>query len=457
MKMIRNIIPLIIILSLFITSVCYAEDNNNSQSNNISKNNSFQIIQDLSNNYGLNDINQITFQKKFAQNLDSTAIKPKIILNLLSDESIKVDDYINFSGDGYITVDSNDITFSTHGSLYPIIDENNEMVLLGILTGYINNSKDNEDMISLSIHYMPNLEKAFISTCIGVDDGKGNVPLILDFGSPFTEIKNATLKKEKQIKHKEETQNLSNKELELTNSRSNLSYGGTPTEYDPRLKNTGYSTNSIMSVSVYFQNKARFQTPNEISAKVSANKANFENFMRNTYGYNIVSNSSDASTVKLEIVSSDMYYESTDSSTSVVPTASTTNLNFSIPVYIGQYNLGWQTIPINITTSSTSVSFRAATGADSSRKNITTWNFYRLAGFASTNFFTTSSTPAVASGGLAGKSKYYYVMGVSSDKAITVGAIGTSVLSCVQDSTTYITRTYNVSATAASNITITTN
>ncbi|MDD3172884.1 MAG: hypothetical protein PHF63_04365 [Herbinix sp.] len=90
--------------------------------------------------------------------------------------------------------------------------------------------------------------------------------------------------------------------------------------------------------------------------------------MRSTYGYNVVANSTNADTVKLEIIYAENYYESMDSSTSVVPAANTTSINFSIPVWIGLYQIGWQTIPINITTSSTNVSFRAAVGADPGRK-----------------------------------------------------------------------------------------
>jgi hypothetical protein len=454
MKIIKKIIPLALIFSLLISSVSYANTIDEKTDSNSNKNNKFHIMQNVSNDFKLIGVNKEAYEEQYLKQSISTDPQTKIELNLISEEDITLDENIKFTGEGYITIEGIYLPYITTGALYPVTDKNGHTIFLGILTGYINNSTEAKDMISLSVQYMPETEKTFVSACIGVDDGKGSIPVMIDFGSPFSEIKEAYLKKEKQTREKEMKQSLNIQED--AKPISILSYGGSVTDYDPRLKNTGYSTNSIMSVSVYYQNKARFQTPNEVSAKVSANKTYFENFMRSNYGYDIVANSTDASTVKLEIISAENYYESMDSSASVVPAANKTNINFTIPVYIGLYNIGWQTIPINITTSSTSVSFRAATGADAGRKNITTWEFYRFAGFASTDFFTTSTTPEAA-GGLAGKSKYYYVMGVSSDKTIVVGAQATSVLSCVDNWTYYVTRSYNLSATAASSMIISTN
>lgn len=447
MKIIKKIIPLVFVFSLLISSVSYAKNMDDSIGDGGKK--VFHIMQSLSNDFKFIDVNEKAYEKRFFKVSNSISSASKIELNLVNEEDIILDEYVKFIGDGHITIDGENIPYTATGMLYTSVDNKNEIVFLGTLVGYINNSNEEKDMVSLSVQYMPDLNKAFISACIGIDDGKGSVPLMLDFGTPFNEITEAYLKKDKHIKEKESQQNLTEQQDNMPISI--MSYGGTVTDYDPRLKNTGYSTNNIMTVSVYYQNKARFQTNNEVSAKVSANKANFENFMRSTYGYNIVTNSTDASTVKLEIVSADINYEST---ASVVPTANTTNLNFTLPVYIGLYNLGWQTIPINITTSSTNVSYRPALGADSSKRNITTWQFYRFAGFASTNFFTSSTTPEVDGCGLAGRSIYTYLMGVPSDKTITVGAMGSTVLTCVENSTTYITRSYNISATAASSMII---
>jgi hypothetical protein len=456
MKIIKRIISLLIILSLAIatTAICSAA----SLDTNNSKKNKFKIVESLCTETKFADSNKKALEKNFSGKFSESS-KMRIELNLESNEDITYNDYVSFKGYGNIIIDNKNIPFNANGSLYPAANKKNEAVFLGVLTGYINNSVEDKNIISLSIHYMPEYDKTFIAACIGIDDGKGNVPVMLDFGTPYSEIKEAYLEKERQDK-KDQISYDENQESSVGEEDASISilgYGGTVTDYDPRLKNTGYSSNNIMAVNFYCQNKARFQTLNELSARVTANKANFENFMRTAFGYNIVPNSTDASTVKLEIISAENYFESTDSSTSVVPTAGSTNISFTIPVYIGKFNIGWQTIPISITTSSTSVSFRPATGADPGRKNITTWEFYRFAGFASTDFFTTSSNPEITSGGLAGKSKYYYVMGVNSDKTIYVGATGSAVLTCVDDWTYYVYRSYNISATAATSMIITTN
>ena len=352
--------------------------------NELNKVNSYEIAFTLpiSDSFEFNGTNREAYDAKFKDEFDKNKTN-EINISISSIESITIGSDNYFEGIGFISLSDNIITFKVSGYLYPYEDIYKKTVYVGVLEGYINDENSDQNSISLGIHCLPDQNKTFVTACIGVDNGSGSKPVILDFGKPFTEQKYAVEDKMKHDKITDSSNSIPALQGNQDFQATPMTFGGTPTDYDPRLQSTGTTASSSLTVSVYYQNITRFQTNNEISAKTTANKANFEAFMRNTYGYDIISNSTGTDSVTLRLISCANYFESTDGPNSVVPPAGSTNLNFVLPVYAGGQ---WQTIDISIPVSSTTVSFISGAGLDPSRKHITQWVFWRLAGFSSTNF-----------------------------------------------------------------------
>lgn len=221
-----------------------------------------------------------------------------LALNLLRNEKLSLGEQNFFEGAGSIHISGHQARYKVSGELYVTKNAEDKTVYVGVLVGHLTDDfrVANSDDFSMGVHFIEENLKAFITACIGVDNGK-ETPIMLEYGKPFVEQHNALL--EKMLYDKE--RNYVNVDSSNDSPALPLTYGGTPTDYCPRLKDTATVASNSLSVSVYFQNRARFQTNQEISAKVNANKANFENFMRNAFGFNVISNSTSTDRVRLSV------------------------------------------------------------------------------------------------------------------------------------------------------------
>lgn len=343
---------------------------------------------------------------------------------------------------GAIITSSGAYDFKTEGSVFLHKDENASDVV-GVFTGDLSIG-NKVQTVSFGVHYSLATGDSFITSCIGTDDGVDK-PAMLDFGEPYSSINAAVIAKQKYEAAPDLQFNSDIAQTPTNNSPALV-------EEDIRYKNSGTGGNKSLEVAVYFQNRARVQTNNKLYAKASGNKTNFENYIRSQYGKKIVANSTSANNIIMKLVSSNDNFEY---ASTTIPNAGSTAISFVMPVYIGSpLNLGWQTLQISIPTSSITITKTNSATLTPGKLHIVQWKAWRLAEFASTSFFMPSTSPYAYSGGMGVSAVYSYFGGVSGIKPITVGATASATFSCVEDAAYYITRTYNISATAASTMNI---
>lgn len=377
--------------------------------------------------------------------------RSEISLILKRSDEIKHEDYTPYQADGSIVINGKKSQFSVSGQLFNEKTDNGDLILLGTLDGYLNNIVTDENYITLSVHYVPGKNLCFIPVTIGIADNDGNLPISLDYGTPYNEITNPLFKKQKILKERE----LDEESTASKNSSDSLiltpyEYGGTPTDFDPRLKNTSASGNGSMSVSVYFQNKAVQQTNNLVYAKLSANETNWYNYCKNNIDGQIYADgASRVDKAWISMISADPGYSALRGN--CVPASGATTISFNMPVYFPL--LSWQILGISFNTSTTNLTFRPCTGG--TLDNICDWEFWRLASL-DPYIFSTSSTPESDDTGLGVRTTYSYLYGVSSNKNISLGATGKVRFTyTVKIGSSYSERDYTMSTTAASSITIT--
>lgn len=310
------------------------------------------------------------------------------------------------------------------GHLQAIEASNGKKVLMGVISGYLNNIEDKENWVIMSVHYMPADNKCSISASFGVltDD---NIPASLNFGSEFIEM-DEIVKKSFMLKTEDIAQADSDKEAD----QSLMDYGDDPPlDTDPQLQDSGSTCSNSFFTDISFQNKTQSQKLNKIFSKMSVNFVNAKNYIKTHVDTGLNSVAVICDEARNRIVTDAPAFECTQNCD---PANNERTINIGIPIYIPYLDIGWQTINLSYTTSSTTLSYSPCTGAPANAKNITKWEFYNFSGLgggpgSNVNHYldtteTNESDASVDETGIGVRADYSYYYGVSSNKSIFIAS-----------------------------------
>ena len=338
---------------------------------------SLSKLNDFNVNIGYDDATMIKakrniddIQKKFK--LDKKMIFDKkstsLSLKLKNLDKIPDEGYTPFEGKGTITVSNTIHTIKVNGQLERVKTTDGAAVLVGVLSGYLNDIQDDEKLVTLTIHYIPEQGECSVFASIGVAYNN-NIPAIMYFGNQFIEMKDAVDKIVSRAKVYD-TQNVTS----FSSNASSLmeTRTGPPHDNDPQLRSAASACGNSIYTNLYVQKVTEEQKPVNIAGKIAVNFANAEKYIEQEIDGTILTS------FEQSINNVSIQFRSKDSSfvylSGEYPESFTQNVNFSIMAYIPYLSLGWQTIQISYIVSSVAISYSDINGNSSGTRTNIKWD-----------------------------------------------------------------------------------
>ncbi len=289
---------------------------------------------------------------------------------------------------GSVTINSVKYPFEAEGYLHKIAEDGN-IIYLGGLKGYLNNSKDQSDMIILSIHWMPDSNKISVPITFGYDDEKDSMPFVIKFGEIFVEAQNA-------VKHIL----IENKTIDNLKSVDLSEYAVNQTKssngpYDPQYRDKDTQYSGGVGIALYSPLKIEPNSGNTgmAGAKIWANKTKLTSYASNA-GYTPYSSTAAGcwDDVYLTIRSNS---SETDFKNECSPT--NTDQTVTIPIW---FSAQGQLITLSLDLTLNSITTTLYSGGSYGYDYATRWKFKKFAPM--NELFDSSSTPEESdTGGLA--------------------------------------------------------
>jgi hypothetical protein len=351
--------------------------------NNSYDKDSYQLLEKTLEKFNIPDNKSLNGNLEFSLTTTNTDLSDKL-----------ENDIVLTTSKGNITINNVKYPFKAEGYLHKIVEEDN-IVYLGGLKGYLNNSKDPSNTIILSIHWSPDSNKISVPITFGYEDEKGTMPIVIKFGEIFKEAQKAV--KHNMVDNK--TLSDSNS-ININNYTNNQMLASGPYDTQYRDKDTQYSDG--VGIALYSPLKIKPNSGNTgmTGAKLWANKNKLTSYASNA-GYSPYS--SDAAgcwdDVYLTIRSNS---SETDFKNECKPTDS--NKSVSIPVWLSVYS---QSITLSLDLTVDSITTTLYSGGSYGFDYATRWKFEKFAPMG--QLFDSSSDPEESStGGFAVRNDFQF-------------------------------------------------
>lgn len=277
------------------------------------------------------DVNKRDLKVKFKKDLGSIKSNDTLIdLKLKNLKNISIDEDIPFEAEGKMIIGGSEYAICPKGNLLATLSSDGKIVLVGALSGYLNNVEADENWCIMSVNYSPDDNQCLISASIGVLTDT-TIPVDVGFGSKFTNIEKASKKKIDKMK----AESNSDSEINTSSKTSSLMSGGTgsPAPDDPILQTCTSTCGASFFTSIYLQQKTHPQLNNQVMARVSVNFDKARDYIKKKVDSKINS-ACISDTARMKIVSDNGsyyvndHYPKEDAKTIELPI---------IPIYLGPF------------------------------------------------------------------------------------------------------------------------
>lgn len=215
--------------------------------------------------------------EKFSRDQDASLLaleesnRSELDLSFLTENNEKDYTSTTCKAKGSFTLLGSYHTFDVSGEVDRVSLPDGNVILIGGLSGWMDDSENPENSLSLTLCYNENTEENYIPMCIGTYGVKDEEPLLIEFGKPFKGLNEATMEFQK----KAETE-IQDNLIEM--SQQNVQ----PLAVDATVKclnaiTTYYSGSSVMYTYLYGSKEAMPSGSWRQNVKMQVNLTNFAN------------------------------------------------------------------------------------------------------------------------------------------------------------------------------------
>ncbi len=141
--------------------------------------------------------------EKFSRDQDASLLaleesnRSELDLSFLTENNEKDYTSTTCKAKGSFTLLGSYHTFDVAGEVDRVSLPDGNVILIGGLSGWMDDSENPENSLSLTLCYNENTEENYIPMCIGTYGVKDEEPLLIEFGKPFKGLNEATMEFQK--------------------------------------------------------------------------------------------------------------------------------------------------------------------------------------------------------------------------------------------------------------------